>query len=145
MCGNGVTCATAFQPEADDRKGERNAVNLLGLGVNFSDSLQCFALHFSHGYTVAPCTVSSREKIKKVRQAKFFNSRADLDLARRLLKQISCQESYKQGGTPSPQGETLIITQTPGARQAFKNIYFHVFRELGTILVAQPRSSSKKK
>ena len=41
---NNVTSATAFQPEADDWEGERNAVDLLGFGVYIFDSFDCFGL-----------------------------------------------------------------------------------------------------
>ena len=79
---NNVTSATAFQPEADDWEGERNAVDLLGFGVYIFDSFDRFGLQFCHAFTIAPCTVSSREKCEKVCQAKKYNSSADLDLAR---------------------------------------------------------------
>jgi len=42
-------------------------------------------LKFCHAFTIAPCTVSSREKCEKVCQAKKYNSSGDLDLARQLL------------------------------------------------------------
>ena len=80
-----VTSATAFQPEADDWEGERNAVDILGFGVDIFDSFDCFGLKFCHAFTIAPCTVSSREKCEKVCQAKKYNSSGDLDLARQLL------------------------------------------------------------
>jgi hypothetical protein len=79
---NNVTGATAFQPEADDWEGERNAVDLLGFGVYIFDSFDRFGLKFCHAFTIAPCTVTSREKCEKVCQAKKYNSSADLDLAR---------------------------------------------------------------
>jgi hypothetical protein len=41
---NNVTGATAFQPEADDWEGERNAVDLLGFGVYIFDSFDRFRL-----------------------------------------------------------------------------------------------------
>ena len=77
-----VTSATTFQPEADNWKGERNTVDILGFGVDIFDSFDCFGLKFCHAFTIAPCTVSSREKCEKVCQAKKYNSSADLDLAR---------------------------------------------------------------
>ncbi len=76
-----VTSTTALQPEADDWKGERNAVDILGFGVDIFDSFDCFGLKFCHAFTIAPCTVSSREKCEKVCQAKKYNSSDDLDLA----------------------------------------------------------------
>ena len=79
---NNVTSATAFQPEADDWEGERNAVDILGFGVYIFDSSDRFRLKFCHAFTIAPCTVSSREKCEKTCQAKKYNSSADLDLAR---------------------------------------------------------------
>jgi hypothetical protein len=42
-------------------------------------------LKFCHAFTIAPCTVSSREKCEKMCQAKKYNSSDDLDLARQLL------------------------------------------------------------
>lgn len=76
-----VTSATALQPEADDWEGERNVVDILGFGVDIFDSFDCFGLKFCHAFTIAPCTVSSREKCEKVCQAKKYNSSGGLDLA----------------------------------------------------------------
>jgi len=81
---NNVTSATAFQPEADDGEGERNSIDILGFGVDFFDSFDCFRLQFSHALRLAPCTTRAREKVKKVRQAEKNNSRIDLELARFL-------------------------------------------------------------
>ena len=66
VCWNDVTSATALQLEADIGQLERHAVDRLGLFVDSVDSLDRFALQFSHGYRVAPCTVRTREKEKKV-------------------------------------------------------------------------------
>ena len=67
---NNVTSATAFELETYDWKSQGDAIDILGLRVDFLDSFDRFALQFSHAFRLAPCTVSTREKIKKVRQAK---------------------------------------------------------------------------
>ena len=63
---NNVTSATAFELETYDWKSQGDAIDILGLRVDFLDSFDRFALQFSHAFRLAPCTVSSREKIKNL-------------------------------------------------------------------------------
>lgn len=61
-----ITSATAFQLEADRWQLEGHVVDNLSLRENVMDSFDRFALQFSHASTIPPCTVSAREKEKKL-------------------------------------------------------------------------------
>ena len=61
-----ITSATALQLEADCGQDEAHVVKLASHVVGFVDSLDCFALQFSHASTIAPCSARAREKEKKV-------------------------------------------------------------------------------
>jgi len=61
-----ITSATALQLEADCGEDEAHVVKFASHVVGFVDSLDCFALQFSHASTIAPCSARAREKEKKV-------------------------------------------------------------------------------
>ncbi len=65
-----ITSATTLQLEADCGQDEAHVVKFGSHVERFVDSLDRFRLQFSHAFRLAPCTTSSREKIKKVCQAK---------------------------------------------------------------------------
>mgnify|MGYP003348009332 CR=1 FL=1 len=61
-----VPSTATLELETDCRKLQCDVVNGLGLFIDLADSLDRFGLQFSHGLTIAPCTVRAREKEKKI-------------------------------------------------------------------------------
>jgi hypothetical protein len=139
-----ISTSPPLQLEGDRGRNKIHAINLLRLRKDFVDSRDRFRLQFSHASTIAPCSARAREKEKKVRQAEKNNSCIDLDLARLLSQQYSCQESCKVGGTPSPRHETLLYHVPSGAVKR-KKIFISIPRSrLAWFPLSRPQGNDEK-
>jgi len=82
LASQSVSTTLTLQLERDRGYWKLHAVHLLRLGEDFSDSLDCLQLQFSHVLRLALCTTSSRKKCEKVRQTKKNKCCGNLKLAR---------------------------------------------------------------